>query len=435
MKRINNKNEGYKFIALTAFLFLLFSTCYAEAAEYNASYTPGSISCIKAGQTMNVSVTLKNMGTLTWKPGTTFLSYHLYQGGAYPVWDGERTSLPKSVAPNETITLNAKVTANVPVGSCTLKWDMLGPTTWFSLKSPPVPTGNQTVEVKSDCISKQSVRAQVQTTGALNSLNALCQIIDCSGAPATLTIPEIEVKGKNSVRDALSRIADPPTITGIEGFVGPTVQIVVKGKGFGNTPGRVLVNGNFPQGSPQVYQSGHGTYWQDDAILTGPFPDMDKVGYLGVTIQVERADKKVSNKHTTTFYPHQDLVFLPNEKFQAPISVERCDNGQCDTEYLHGYAISTAHVNYHSGEMSGYDIYVGVVSNGWIFDGRVYGWEIAGEGDKRANYIVTRESDETIERIQVNWWLGSCGSGCDVNWINYLVRSLLIIGPKGVNWQ
>jgi len=153
MKRINNKDEGYKFIALAAFLFLLFSTCYAEAAEYNASYTPGSITCIKAGQTMNISVTLKNMGTQTWNPGTTFLSYHLYQGGAYPVWDGERTSLPKSVAPKETITLSAKVTANVPVGSCTIEWDMLGPTTWFSLKSPPVPTGNQTVEVKSNCIS------------------------------------------------------------------------------------------------------------------------------------------------------------------------------------------------------------------------------------------------------------------------------------------
>ena len=165
MKRINNKDEGYKLIALAAFLFLLFSTCYAEAAEYNASYTPGSITCISAGGTKTVSVTVKNTGTLTWNPGTTFLSYHWYQGDTCIVWNGEITYLPKSVAPNETITLNAKVTANVPAGSYALKWDMLGPTTWFSLKSPPVPTGNQAIEVKSKLATIEGLSKAIEKAG------------------------------------------------------------------------------------------------------------------------------------------------------------------------------------------------------------------------------------------------------------------------------
>ena len=151
MKHINKKVNRYQLIAFVAFLFLIFATCYAEAAEYNATYNAGSISCIKAGETKTVSVTVKNTGTSAWTPGVTFLSHHWYQGSTAVVWDGERTSLPNPVDPNGTITLNAKVKANVPVGSYTLKWDLLGPATWFSQKSPPVPTGDWNAEVKDAC--------------------------------------------------------------------------------------------------------------------------------------------------------------------------------------------------------------------------------------------------------------------------------------------
>jgi len=447
MKHINNKDKGYKFIALVAFLFLLFSICYAEAAEYNAGYTPGSITCINAGQTKTVSVTLKNMGTLPWNPGTTFLSYHLYQGGAYPVWDGERTSLSKSVAPKETITLNAKVTANVPVGSCTIEWDMLGPTTWFSLKSPPVPTGNQTVEVKSNCFPMQlgtkatvqsagaaadvshqlgsAIRAQVQSPGALKSIDLLCQNIDCSGEEHPVQKPVVAPEFV-------------PT------FIHPGNYAGIGGRNFGAAQGHVNITGKFDNGqsviSPTIEE------WKDWCIEMRLDP-MTGVRDQKVKLQVITKDGLASDPIEIPFRATRDLAFFPYNRMRqeageegylpvSPCLDEYCGwqsykPKACDEEWK-GCGICKGHLTQGDRENRGTDQWKAKVKNGWTFEGRIDGWGSAGNC-KVENPEFTLDPTKSVAQIRVVYNVDACWElWCSTNHCVY-VGWLPITGPKGLS--
>jgi len=142
-----------------ALLLPLLTILDVEAAQYGATYTTGTISNLAAGQTSTVSITVRNTGTLAWvNSGATpyRLSYHWYAPGAVAtsrppsygavVWNGLRTDLPRTIAPNTQVTLAARLQAPPSAGSYTLKWDMIHEgVAWFSQQG--VPTRDQAVTV------------------------------------------------------------------------------------------------------------------------------------------------------------------------------------------------------------------------------------------------------------------------------------------------
>jgi len=123
--------------------------------DYCAKYFPGAVTSLNVNQTITVPVKVTNCSKHSWTSEDTgfqdmllniTLSYHWYQGSACPVWDGERTKLTQTVMPGGTANLQAKVKAPDKPGTYTLKWDMLGPTTWWSFQG--VNTSDQIVVVK-----------------------------------------------------------------------------------------------------------------------------------------------------------------------------------------------------------------------------------------------------------------------------------------------
>jgi len=86
------------------------------------------------GATINVPVTVWNVGTMTWTPGQVNLSYHITSpSGAVVVWDGARTVLTATVGPNQTQTLQALVGVPQTAGSYTVSFDLVQEgVSWFS---------------------------------------------------------------------------------------------------------------------------------------------------------------------------------------------------------------------------------------------------------------------------------------------------------------
>ena len=83
------------------------------------------------------SLTVTNSGQRAWASGganPVQLAYHVYgSGGDVVVWDGNRSALPKDVAPGETVTINAVAYAPGSSGSYSVKWDLVQEgVSWFS---------------------------------------------------------------------------------------------------------------------------------------------------------------------------------------------------------------------------------------------------------------------------------------------------------------
>jgi glucose/arabinose dehydrogenase len=100
---------------------------------YGAIYQASGFSTT-TGTTLTVPVTLTNTGSLTWDGNSLYrLAYHWYQGSTLVTWEGVRTTLPSTVPPGGSITIQAPVNAPAGVGAYTLKWDLLRQTVaWFS---------------------------------------------------------------------------------------------------------------------------------------------------------------------------------------------------------------------------------------------------------------------------------------------------------------
>jgi hypothetical protein len=86
-------------------------------------------------------VTLTNSGGRTWSPPSFVLSYHLVDAtGRVVVWDGLRTALPQSVAPGQSVTVQAAFSLPA-AGSYTIRWDLVQEgVAWFSWRGVPVGT-------------------------------------------------------------------------------------------------------------------------------------------------------------------------------------------------------------------------------------------------------------------------------------------------------
>lgn len=111
-------------------------TALTYGVQWGSHNTPTSLAM---NQQVDVSVTLKNVGSTTWLKGgnnPVNLSYHWFKGNQVAVWDGLKTALPQDVAPGQSVTLSASLKAPAEAGEYTLKWDLVQDgVTWFSFNS------------------------------------------------------------------------------------------------------------------------------------------------------------------------------------------------------------------------------------------------------------------------------------------------------------
>ncbi len=82
---------------------------------------------LNAGEQIQVPVTLRNTGTLTWTPeDADRLAYHwLSADGEMIEYDGRRSALPHAVAPGDAVTLLATLVAPARPGAYQLRWEPL----------------------------------------------------------------------------------------------------------------------------------------------------------------------------------------------------------------------------------------------------------------------------------------------------------------------
>lgn len=119
-----------------------------DLKQYDASITT-HIESIKANpnEKFEIPLTIKNLGTMVWMKddkNSINLSYHIFnEDDEVILYDGERTSLTKSVKSGETIDLNAVVQAPNKVGIYYIEFDMVYEgVTWFKDK------GSKTLKVR-----------------------------------------------------------------------------------------------------------------------------------------------------------------------------------------------------------------------------------------------------------------------------------------------
>lgn len=114
---------------------------------YGIQYSPINVpKYMEKGKTYNISVTVKNTGSIPWTSGTFGMAYHWYSNNTCVLFDGTRDYVKTTVQPGQSYTFNVPVTALSNAGSYTLQFDMVQEgVTWFSQKNCPVV--NATVQI------------------------------------------------------------------------------------------------------------------------------------------------------------------------------------------------------------------------------------------------------------------------------------------------
>jgi hypothetical protein len=156
----------------------------AYAVEYLDHNTPA---IMVAGQTNAVRLTLRNTSYRTWAadgPNPVRLGYRWYTASGEEVpaslWADQRTSLPYSLPPDQTVTLNASLGGPRAPSLYQLRWDLVEEMrTWFAWQGAP--TLNVAVTVNSEVTPppplptgpKVSASHNNQTQGSDNLLQAL----------------------------------------------------------------------------------------------------------------------------------------------------------------------------------------------------------------------------------------------------------------------
>ena len=116
---------------------------------YAATYAPSVTTANgAAGSTITVPVTITNVGTLVWQPGSVNVSYHLIAAsGATFVWDGLRTALPSPVERGQSVTVNLKILLPSALGTYEERIDLVQEgVTWFTGQN--IAPGSVTLQVQ-----------------------------------------------------------------------------------------------------------------------------------------------------------------------------------------------------------------------------------------------------------------------------------------------
>lgn len=133
---------------------ILFASSAAWAAPYGATYSVGPIAPFAEGEVRVISVTVTNTGSTEWTYDTckdqTFFGLAYHWDGPVGIFDGQRSYIPQTVKPGESITLPVPVEAPPLAGNYTLRFDMVEDKpggNWFSLLAEPAPTQNVALAV------------------------------------------------------------------------------------------------------------------------------------------------------------------------------------------------------------------------------------------------------------------------------------------------
>lgn len=116
----------------------------SDRGWFQARYTVAPLPPLHANETITVSVQLQNIGQHTWnargaQPVHLFYHWLSADRSELRVVEGLRTALPRDIAPNETITLAARVRAPPQIGDYILGWDMVREDAfWFSVLGWPL---------------------------------------------------------------------------------------------------------------------------------------------------------------------------------------------------------------------------------------------------------------------------------------------------------
>jgi hypothetical protein len=237
-----------------------------------------------AGRTTMVSMHLGNNGvglSATWTTDIYHLAYHWKQGGAYVVYDGDRTILPTQVPAGGHVSLGANVKAPASPGTYTLIFDMVAEgVTWFETQGSK--TWSQTVEVQS--VAQCSLNASVQAM------------------PAAL-LPKIDG-------------CFPGTETG--GFV------VCWGQNFGATKGtgKILMKG-LPGGDVDLSAQPN-LKWNDTSFYAQVPPNLSGFKEQKVRIQVVTAAHGSTNEFAIDIKPALDVQAVVGTLFKSSSTDSDC---------------------------------------------------------------------------------------------------------------
>ncbi len=120
-------------------------------AIYEKDTGPRIVDCglepkLKAGQTLDTKVVIRNVGKVMWDKKRTKIGYHWYHmDGSAMLWDGITTPLSVNVASGMPIVTTAKVTTPESDGQYVLVWDLMIDGVWQS--TLPLNRGGNTLPV------------------------------------------------------------------------------------------------------------------------------------------------------------------------------------------------------------------------------------------------------------------------------------------------
>ena len=133
----------------------VWSTADDVAADFVGQSVPATV---LAGQQMPVSITMKNVGSMTWQTG----QYFYFAIGPQPdngTWGTAHPALPYNVPPGSQVTFNFNVTAPTTPGTYNFQWRMIDNWQWFGDR-----TDNVAVSVLSPSNQSEFVSQTVPTS-------------------------------------------------------------------------------------------------------------------------------------------------------------------------------------------------------------------------------------------------------------------------------
>ena len=132
---------GSVYIAATHPLLALRLSGENDRGWYKNTISAGAVPPLTASSYVTVPVTVRNEGPMLWRADrapVVHLSYHWRQEGKadYVAFEGERTTLPRDVAPGESVLVEAVVLTPDKPGAYELEWDLVQEAVaWFYQKS------------------------------------------------------------------------------------------------------------------------------------------------------------------------------------------------------------------------------------------------------------------------------------------------------------
>jgi hypothetical protein len=125
------------------------SATLVAVPAYGALYAPASATISgPPGATVALPLLITNTGSLAWDPARGFaFAYHVTDASGTVVWNGQRTGLAASLAPDRAAIVNAAIVLPATKGTYTVQLDLVQEgVTWFSGQG--VPTAAVTLAVQ-----------------------------------------------------------------------------------------------------------------------------------------------------------------------------------------------------------------------------------------------------------------------------------------------